>query len=151
MEEISTRKALLERCSFDGNVSGWKEQGARLTPQQIEFLGDALWQGYRQALHHTPRAMKPAQRGLKKSIVDGAGASLTDLEILVGLLRPRLWATPAWFSLKDIRRALPAPRVQELIAELTWIGEREYADPILAALRSYYRHHGENVVVIREP
>lgn len=151
MKEIRTKRELLAQCSFEEGVGNWKKSGARLTPQEVSLLGDALWQGYRRSVQHEPRAMSDAERNVKKSVVDGAASSLADLEVVIGLLRGRLMATPAWFSIKDIRRALPAQRVAQLVSELAWIAGQDYADAILGALRFYYSNHGESVVVIREP
>jgi hypothetical protein len=149
--ELRTKRELLEGCSFEEIVRVWKKDGARLTPKQVELLEDALWQGYRKVVHHEPKAMTDAQRNVKKDYVDGAASSFADLEAFVALFRGHRWTRPAWFSMKDLVRALPINLLSQVVSDLAWIGERDYADAMLAGLRSYYSTHGETLVVMREP
>lgn len=162
MSEFKRKAEFLEAVRFLERIERAEAEGSSVSTTQIAFLSDAAWEGYRTATRHKPAAMNDRERNVKKTYVDNLRSSVADLLLFTGLLTGESMVVPAWLTTRDLTRVLPPERLAGLVESvLRAAGEtgfpetpthsRDYADAILAKLKSAYAGRGERIEIVREP
>lgn len=149
MQPLKSREDFFRDAQFEEKVGLARDAGARLTPLQVEFLREAIYQGMRSAFGRQPKPMSPRQRNLKKTYVDGLRSSVADLEAHFNIVRT-IYQVPAWLTPKDVQRAMSKEQLGNIVGHLTSMLGREYADRVLMELAQFYAGTGERIQVVRD-
>lgn len=139
----------LKKWNFYPRIEDRRKQGAHLTKAQEELLAEACWQSKRKVSEgKKPKAMTPAQRGLKADLLSSWRTGLESLR-LIDEAFPHGKDATAWFRERDLRKVLDKSAVVEIVRMSVYHFGREYADAILDTLRDAYTREGEEPVIIR--